>query len=173
MKNKKIIIGSIILLYFIGNINYSINQLYGNTVEARQKILSKSSNNTIILSETIMENCIISEITDQEASYGYAKFEANMYGNYDLKTKITRKQESEPIVTNIIQIKDKFYEILMCNKPGLDYAEVIYIDKTTGKELESIRIEMNNRTVAFVEAPNYSSYTIYVAFYDNKGNKFE
>jgi len=173
MKNKNFIIVSVIVLFIIVSIVYSINQLYGNTVEARQTILSKPSNSTIILSEIIIENYIISEIIDQQAGYGYARFEANQYGNYTLKTKMIRTQESEPIISDIIQIGDKPYEILMCNKSGLDYAEIIYTDDITGKRLEPFRIDMNNSRVAFVEAPEYSSYTRYVAFYDNKGNKFE
>lgn len=176
MKNNKIVIGIIIIVTFITvSIIYSLNQLYGNTVEARQRILSKPSNSTIILSEIIIENYIISEIIDQQAGYGYAQFEANKYGNYSLKTKMVRTQESESIVivTDIINIGDKPYEILMCNKSGLDYAEIIYTDDSSGKKLEPVHIEMNNQRVVFVEAPEYSSYTRYVVFYDNKGNKFE
>lgn len=128
-------LGIIIAIFIIGSIIYSVSQLYGNTVGARQRILSKLSNSTIILSEIIIENYIISEIIDQQASYGYAQFEADQYGNYTLKTKMIRKQESEPIITDIIYIGDKPYEILMCNKSGLDYAEIIYTDDISGKRL--------------------------------------
>ncbi|MDR7871241.1 MAG: hypothetical protein RIN55_10295 [Tissierellaceae bacterium] len=173
MRNKRFIIGSIIVVFIIGVIVYKTNQPYGNTFEARQRILSKPSNSAIILSEIIIENNIISEFIDQQVGYGYAQFEANDHGNYMLKTKMVRTQESEPIVTDIIVIGDKFYEIFMCYKSGLEYVEVIYTDDTTGNKLEPIRIEMNNGRVALVEAPEYSSYTRDVAFYDNKGNKFE
>ena len=70
-------------------------------------------------------------------------------------------------------IGDKFYEIFMCYKSGLDYAEVICTDDTTDNKIEPIRIEMNNKTVALIEAPEYSSYRRHVVFYDNKGNMFE
>ena len=173
MKNKKIIIITVLLIMFIGATVYSIKQSYGNTLEARQRILSKQSNSVIILSEINIENSIISEIIDQQAGYGYAQFEADEKGNYSLKTKKVRTQETETIVTDIIQINDELYEIIMLNKPGLDYAEVIYTDNSTGVKQDPVRVVMDNKTVALVEAPDYFSYTRYVAIYDNAGNKFE
>lgn len=175
MKSKKVmIIGiSIILFIVISSMIYGINQLYGNTSDSRQRILSKPGNNTIILSEIIIENYVISEFIDQKAGYGYALFEANQTGNYSLKNKMISTQQFEPIVTDIININDKLYEILMCYKSGLDYAELIYTDPISGEKLEPFRVEMDNKTVAFFEAPEYASYTRYVSFYDNKGKKFE
>jgi hypothetical protein len=136
-------------------------------------ILSNRDNHVIILSEIHFENDIISELLDQKAGYGYAQFELNEQGNYLLKTKMIRTVQYDPIVTDIIQINDKSYEILMCYKPGLDYAEVIYTDDSTGKRNEPIKVEMNNQNVAIIEAPEYSSYTRHVSFYNYKGDKFE
>lgn len=169
---KKIIFGMLLIIIVVGNI-YNLDRTYGNTLDARQKILSKRGNNAIIISEIIIENNIISEVLDQKAGYGYAQFELNEKGNYLLKTKMIIPQQYEPIVTDIIQIDDKLYEILMCDKSGLDYAEVIYTDNNTGKEDDPIIVQMNNQTVALIEAPNYSNYTRYVAFYNYKGDKFE
>jgi len=172
MRKKKLITFGLLLILIIGSI-YSINRTYGNTLDTRQRILSKRGNNAIIISEIIIDNSIISEVIDQKAGYGYAHFELNEKGNYLLKTKMIRTQQYEPIVTDIIQIDDKAYEILMCNKSGLDYAEVIYTDNNTGKEEDPILVDMNNQSVAVIEAPKYSSYTRYVAFYNYDGRKFE
>ena len=94
-------------------------------------------------------------------------------GNYIFKTKTVRTEQYEPIVTDIIEINDEFYEVLMCHKSDLDYAEVIYTDDSTGKKDDPIRVEMHNQTVTIVEAPKYSNYTRYVAFYNYNGDKFE
>lgn len=172
MKKKTIIPAMLFFVLVIGGI-YSTNKQYGNTLDARQRILSKRDNHVIIISEIIIENSIISEIIDQKAGYGYAQFEENEKGNYVFKTKMVRTQQSVPIVTDIIQVNEKFYEVLMCNKSGLDYVEVIYTDDSTGKKDDPIRVEMQNQTIAIVEAPDYSSYTRHVAFYNYKGEKFE
>lgn len=173
MKNKKIVIAFILLFILIGSSIYNLKASYGNTFQSRQRILSKHYNNAIILSEIVFKENIISEFIDQQSGYGYAHFEANEQGNYKLKTKMVRTEQYEPIVTDIIHIGDKAYEILMCNKSGLEYAEVIYTDNITGKTLEPIRVEMHNQTVAIIEAPDYTDYTRYVAFYNNQGGKFE
>lgn len=169
---KKTIILALLFILVIGSV-YSINKQYGNTLDARQRILSKRDNHVTIISEIIIENSIISEIMDQKAGYGYAQFEKNEKGNYVFKTKMVRTEQYEPIVTDIIQINDEFYEVLMCNKSGLDYAEVIYTDDSTGKKNDPIRVEMHNQTVAILEAPEYSSYTRHVVFYNYNGDKFE
>ena len=169
---KKTIILALLFILVIGSV-YSINKQYGNTLDARQRILSKRDNHVIIISEIIIENSIISEIMDQEAGYGHGQFEKNEKGNYIFKTKKVRTEQYEPIVTDIIQINDEFYEVLMCNKSGLDYAEVIYTDDSTGKKDDTIRVEMHNQTVAILEAPEYSSYTRHVVFYNYNGDKFE
>lgn len=166
---KKIIFGMLLVIIVVGSI-YNLDRTYGNTLDARQRILSKRGNNAIIISEIIVEDSIISEVIDQNAGYGYAQFELNEKRNYLFKIKMIRPKA---IVTDIIEIDDKLYEILMCNKSGLDYAEVIYTDNNTGKEDDPIIVQMNNQTVALIEAPNYSNYTRYVAFYNYKGDKFE
>lgn len=173
MRNKKTIIFSLLLFILVIGSIYSINMQYGNTLDARQRILSKRDNQVIIISEIIIENSIISEIIDQKAGYGYAQFEENEKGNYVFKTKMIRTEQYEPIVTDIIVINDEFYEVLMCHKSGLDYAEVTYTDDSTGKKDDPIRVEMHNQTVAILEAPEYSSYSRYVAFYNYNGDKFE
>lgn len=173
MKKKKITIFGMLLFIFVASTIYNINKSYGNTLDKRQKILSKRGNNAIIISEIVTKNSIISEIIDQKAGYGYAQFELNEKGNYLLKTKMIRTQQYEPIVIDIIQIDSKSYKILMCGKSGLDYAEVIYTDNDTGKEKDPIRVEMNNQRIALIEAPEYSNYTRYITFYDFNGNKFE
>lgn len=173
MKNKKIIILAMFLFVLVIGSIYGINKQYGNTLDARQKILSTKDNHVIILSEITIENSIISEIIDQKAGYGYAHFEENEKGNYIFKAKMVKTQQYEPIVTDVIKINDEFYEILMCYKSGLDYVEVIYTDDSTGKKDDPIRVEMHNQMVALLEAPEYSSYTRHVAFYNYKGDKFE
>jgi hypothetical protein len=173
MKNKKAIILAMLLFVFIAGSIYSINKQHGNTVEARQIILSKRDNHVIILREIIIENSIISEMIDQESGYGYAQFEKNKKENYILKTKMVRTRQDEPILTDTIVINDEVYEILMCNTSGLEYAEVIYTDDTTGKKGDPIRVEMHNQTVALIKAPEYSSYTRSAVFYNYKGDRFE
>lgn len=64
MKNKKTIILAMLFVLVIGSI-YNINKQYGNTLDARQRILSKRDNHVIIISEIIIKNSIISEIIDQ------------------------------------------------------------------------------------------------------------
>lgn len=172
-KNKKIIIVSILLLTLIISSIYILRASYGNTTQSRQRILSKYNNNAIILSEIVFKDNIISEFLDQQAGYGYAHFEANEQGNYKLKTKMERTQQYESIVTDLINIEDKTYEILMCYKSGLEYAEVIYTDNSTGKTFDPIRVEMHNQRVAIIEAPDFTNYTRYVVFYNYEGRKFE
>ena len=166
MKKKTIILALLLFILVIGSV-YIINKQYGNTLDARQRILSKRDNHVIIISEIIIENSIITEIMDQKAGYGYAQFEKNEKGNYIFKTKVVRTEQDEPISTDIIQINDEFYEVLMCNKSGLDYAEVIYTDESTGKTDDPIRVEMHNQTVAMLEAPEYSSSTRYPLKFPN------
>ena len=173
MKKKKIfIIVALALILIISSI-YNISGSYGNTLEARQGILSKRDNHAIILSEIYIENDIISEVLDQKSGYGYAQFDLNEKGNYLLKTKMIRSGQYDPIVTDIIEINDKSYEILMCYRSGLDHAEVIYTDDNTGISDEPIIVEMNNYHVAIIEAPEYTSYSRHVSFYNYKGDKFE
>ena len=172
MKSKKGIIFIALLLLILLSF-YKINTSYGNTIYARQRILSKRDNHVIILSEIILENNIISEIIDQKSGYGYAQFEANEKGNYLLKTKMMSAQQYEPIVTDRIEINDEFYEIIMCDKSGLEYSEVTYVDNSRGIKDDPVRIEMNNQRVAIFKAPEYSDYKTNVVFYNYKGNKFE
>jgi len=173
MKYKKTVILTMLLFVFIAGSIYSINKQHGNTPEARQIILSRRDNHVIILREIIIENSIISEMIDQESGYGFAQFEKNEHGNYILKTKMVRTRQDEPILMDTIVINDEVYEILMCNTAGLEYAEVIYTDDTTGKKDDPIRVEMYNQTVALIKAPEYSSYTRNVVFYNYKGDRFE
>lgn len=173
MKNRKAVILAILLFVFIAGTIYSINRQYGNTAEARQIILSKRDNHVIILREMVFENSIISEMIDQESGYGYAQFEKKENGNYILKTKMVRTRQEEPIITDTIVINDELYKILMCNKACLEYAEVVYTDDTTGKKDDPIRVEMNNQSVALIKAPDYSSYTTSVVFYNSNGDRFE
>jgi len=173
MKNKKATLLVVLLFIFIAGSIYSINRQNGNTVEARQIILSKRDNHVIILREIIIENSIISEMIDQKSGYGYAQFEKNEYGNYILKTKMVRTGQDEPIVMDILVINDEVYNVLMFNKACLEYAEVIYTDDTTNKKHDPIRVEMNNQTVSLIKAPEYSSYTMSVVFYNYKGDRFE
>lgn len=173
MKNKKAIILAILLFVFIVGTIYSINRQYGNTPEARQIILSRRDNHVIILREIVNENSIISEMIDQESGYGYAQFEKKENGNYILMTKKVRSRQEEPILIDTIVINDELYKILMCNKSCLEYAEVVYTDDTTGKKEDPIRVEMNNQSVALIKAPEYSSYTTSVVFYNYNGDRFE
>ena len=119
MKKKTIILALLLFILVIGSV-YIINKQYGNTLDARQRILSKRDNHVIIISEIIIENSIITEIMDQKAGYGYAQFEKNEKGNYIFKTKMVRTEQYEPIITDIIQINDEFYEVLMMC-PTLDH----------------------------------------------------
>lgn len=173
MKNKKAIILAILLFVFIAGTIYSINRQHGNTAEARQTILSKRDNHVIILREIVIENSIISEMIDQESGYGYAQFEKNEHGNYILKSKMVRTRQDEPLLTDTITINNESYEILMCNTACLEYAEVVYTDDATGKKGDPIRVEMNKHTVALIKAPDYSSYTTSVVFYNSNGDRFE
>jgi len=175
MNNNKALIFTLLLLLsiFIAGSVYITNRQHGNTAEARQTMLSRSDNHVIILREISIEDSIISEMMDQQSGYGYAQFERNDKGNYILKTKMVRTRQEEPVLTDIIEINDELYEILMCNAGGLEYAEVSYTDDTTGEKDELIRVDMHNQTVALVKAPDYSSYTRNVVFYNYKGEKFE
>ena len=120
MKKKTIILDLLLFILVIGSV-YIINKQYGNTLDARQRILSKRDNHVIIISEIIIENSIITEIMDQKAGYGYAQFEKNEKGNYIFKTKMVRTEQYEPIITDIIQINDEFYEVLMSIASTLDH----------------------------------------------------
>jgi hypothetical protein len=120
MKKKTIILALLLFILVIGSV-YIINKQYGNTLDARQRILSKRDNHVIIISEIIIENSIITEIMDQKAGYGYAQFEKNEKGNYIFKTKMVRTEQYEPIITDIIQINDEFYEVLMSIASTLDH----------------------------------------------------
>lgn len=173
MKNRKAIILFMLVVVFIAGGIYSINRQNGNTVEDRQRILSKRDNHVIILSEIIIEDSIISEMIDQESGYGYAQFEKNNYENFILKTKVVRTRQEEPVIMDIVIINDVVYDVLMFNIAGLEYAEVTYTNDTTGIKDDPIRVEMYNHAVALVKAPEYSSYTRNIVFYDCKGEQFE
>lgn len=176
MKNRKPILFTLVLFLLSVSIAggiYIMNRQNGHTAESRQSILSRSDNHVIIISEIVIGDSIISEMMDQQSGYGYAQFEKNEKGNYILKTKMVRTRQDEPILTDIIEINDEMYEILMCNAAGLEYAEVTYTDNATGTKNAPLRVEMHNQTVALIKAPEYSSYNRYVAFYNYKGDKFE
>lgn len=174
MNNKKgLILSGILLLVLIMGGIYTLNRQIGNTVEARQNILSKRGNHVIILREIVIEDSVISETLDQKAGYGYAQFERNEKGNYILKTKMVKTLQEEPVLSDNIVINGESYEILMCNASGLQYAEVTYTDETTGKVDDPIRVDMNNYTVQLIKVPEYSSYKRSVVFYNEKGDRFE
>ncbi|NLY44447.1 MAG: hypothetical protein GX053_00400 [Tissierella sp.] len=84
-----------------------------------------------------------------------------------------RSGQYDPIITDIIEIEDKSYEILMCYRLGLDYAEVIYNNDNIDMRDKPIIVEMNNYHVAIIDAPEYQSYSRRVSFYNYKGDKFE
>lgn len=173
MKNKKTVILILFLLGFIAASVYLFNSQNGNSVDARQRILSKRDNHVIILREINIENSIISEFIDQESGYGYAQFEGNEKGRFILKSKLVKTRQDEPILADTLVINDEAYDILMCNTPCLEYAEVAYTDETTGKMDDPIRVGMNSHTVELIKAPEYLNYTMDVVFYNYKGEKFE
>ncbi|HCW72752.1 MAG TPA: hypothetical protein DHM90_01975 [Clostridiaceae bacterium] len=175
MKNRKALLLTLLLLLsvFIAGSVYIMNRQHGITSEDRQALLSRNGNHVVILREIHIKDSIISEIMDQQSGYGYAQFEKNDRGNYILKTRMVRTRQEDSIVTDIIEINDEMYEILMCNAGGLEYAEVSYTDDTTGEKVEPLRVDMHNQTVALLKAPEYSSYTRKVTFYNYEGDRFE
>lgn len=169
MKKKTMIFITLFFVLIVGII-YSTNKPYTGGVLEQQKILSKRGNHVIILSQKIIGNNVISEIIDQKAAYGYANFKVDEKGRSHLKDK---NISTELIVIDRIKVNDTFYEVLMCYKSGLDYAEVTYTDDSTNKKDNPLRVEMNNKTVAIFEVPEHSSYISKVVFYNYNGNKFE
>lgn len=174
MKNKKILsISSIIILISVcAVVMFSQqNSFSGRTTDSRQLILNKSETGVHIASEVMIQEYIVSEITNVKGEYGYALFEPQRKDRFKLQTKVWR-QKGE-IVSGLIRIEDKAYELFMCNEDNLSYAEVSYRDNQTELEKPIVRLDLLEGRYAYIEAPNLKDYTRAVSFYDVSGNKHD
>ena len=173
MKKKKIMtIGIFVaLIIAIGWFVFQHNRYNGSTFESRELILNESNKGAFIVSESPIDNYIISEIANQRGQYGYAVFEPMGKGNYKLQTKVWRQKDS--VITGFIGMNGNNYEIFMYNKPNLDYVEVSYTDNTLNKKYAIKKLKLIDGRFAITKAPDLKSYSRSVVFYDVNGNKYE
>lgn len=139
----------------------------GNTVSERESFLNTVASDINIVSEITVDDSIICHIQSRSKN-GYAVFEANGSGYIYSQHLLS----SETIVIDRIYVNDQFYQVLICNKPQLEKAEIVYSDPDSSKIIESQNIELNGNMMCVIESIKASSYTIDVTFYDTKGNIF-
>lgn len=173
MKNKKaLVFGTMITILSIVIVSLIIqhNQYNGRTLLSREKVLNKRENGLKILSETSIDNYIVSQIVSLRGRYGYALFQLKGRGNYSFQSSMLSEESS--IITDFLWIGGKGYEIFMCNQPELDYVEVSYTDSRDLKVTTKI-LDLIEGRIAITEAPNLKSYERDVVFYDINGNKYK
>lgn len=168
--NRKTKLGIFVGLIFIiiMFIIQTHNNKFQNTFEERNNFIKKSETGAVIISETIIDNYIVSEIVAGN-KYGYAVFAP--YGNdkYSWQSMLLTEEE---IYSETILINSNTYEILMCEKSNLDYVETVYSNTDNGETISSTITELDGKTFAVQKAPDLKSYTYYVTWYDTSGKQY-
>lgn len=167
---KLILTFSIVTIIFFGCITYLRFDSYGNTFEKRQNIINKNikNENVKILSELEFQGHIICELSSHK-KYGYAMFFPNRSGDFLLKKWYMKNSN---MIIDLVRIDGNLYDILMCSKPNLEYAERKVTDSKTGKVV-SQKINLSGENIALALFPDLSSYELNVRFIDKEGNIFE
>ena len=169
-KNLKLIIALIIVID-LGSLIYINRPIYGNTPENRVKILNQNKKGISVISETKTDDFILCEIKDQNNNYGFAVFVPSEKGNYEFQTKILRGEDQ--ISTLLVNVNNDLFEISICNKPNLDYAEINYYNTSDLSLISSEKIKVIDGKYAYTKVPDIKEYNREIVFFDIDGNKYE
>lgn len=154
----------------IGLFSIQYAQYNGATLTSREKFLNKEQIGVNILSESLIDNYIISEIKNSHNQYGYALFKPKGHKRYTFVSSMLTDKDC--IATHLIWIGEIKYELFMCDKPQLNYVEIAYTNSDT-LQTTTQQLPLLNNTIAIVEAPNLKSYYREVCFFDVTGNKYK
>jgi len=168
-KTKRGIFGGVIFVIIMFMIQTYSNE-FQNTFEERNDFINRFWNGAEIISDTIIvdNHHIISKIVAGN-KYGFAVFV--LHGNDKYRWQGTHLTEEE-IYSETILINSNTYEILMCKKPNLDYAEIVYTNTDNGEKISSTITELNGRNFEVHKTPDLKNYTYHVTWYDTSGKQY-
>lgn len=138
------------------------------TLNQREKLINQIKPGAKILSETKIENFIISGFELSNNDYGLAVF-AQDKNSYKFQSCIYSK--SEEYVNLPLNIGNKSYLIIWSNNPNISQVSVNFIDEN-GIELNYIELTLSQYEIAVYNTP-YNNFSFEVIFYDNLGKIIE
>lgn len=172
-KKKKIILwllGSVIVLSLASLAFWYGTRPDGSTMESREAMLKDlpKGTNWTIATERLLDGYLITGIVSDNGKAGIAVFEPRGNGKYKLQTSYCRDEDD--IIIGGTVIGDVWYDLVWFNGAKTESTEITY---TVPNEMsQSTVYSVDNSTIICSPAPA-KDYTMYVAYYDSEGNKYE
>ena len=171
-KKKIVIIGVIVLLLIIVGrpILWYCMRPDGSTMASREEMLNRLQEGThwTIVTERLLDDYIITGAMSDHGQSGIAVFVPKGNGKYRLQTHTRRDKEN--IVICGSYINDVWYDFIWFQGAQTERAEITYT--VPGKASQSTTYLTDNSTIICSPTP-YKDYTLYVAYFDSDGNKYE
>ena len=138
-----------------------------NTLEDRKSFASEMKSGGVIVSEIVMEDHIISQVVAGDR-VGFMIFASNENNDYQWQSTMLSQNQ---VISETIIMNSEVYEVLICEKPNLNYVETIYTHN--GKTIASLKTQCGGKTMVVQKAPEKKAYTRMVTWYDTLGNQYK
>lgn len=167
MRRKIYLLGVILAVILFGVV--SCTEADCSTIRHREQYLNQLEhlNNVRIISETMIDNYVISGYISSNENYGIAIFEPVYKEKYKFQGNINGG-ENEILFSTVI-INNVFYDLFWTNKLDIDTAQITYyIDS----EIETYKLDAGNEKILYLQAPA-KDYDVYVTFIDKNGHFYQ
>lgn len=143
----------------------------GNTTESRENILNTTSSKGkewSIAEEMELDGCIISAAYSTDYKSLIAVFEPTLNGGYQFSSSTSR--DGDEIIVGGAMINGNWYDLIWFNGAQTEYAEITYT--VNGSQQEAFRYDTADMDL-ICHRNSEKEYSMNVAYYDSKGNRYE
>ncbi len=170
MKKKGLIIGILIVLFFLGYPVYQYCSIPdGSTVESREELLKDIPKGTgwKIAVEQSLEDYLVCGTYSTDDKIGIAVFEPVGNGKYKLFSREWRPFDE--VIISGVMIAGKWYDIVWFNGATTSYAELTY---TYGGKTEKLTFDTEKAQI-ICNPCDAKEYTLRAVYYDSEGKVYE
>ena len=165
IKNKLIVL--ICILFVVTSVIIVFNNLKQDisTLNGRELFINRIKPGAKIVSETNIEQYIISGFELSDSEYGLAVFAPNS-NSYTFQSCVY--SYSREYVNLPLNIGNNSYLIIWCNNPNIKQVQV-KLNNQNDIELDSVNFNLSKQEIVICKTP-FNNFSFEVLFYDEFGN---